>query len=109
MALREQFQQDQADAERRQEQSVERRQMVGFQKQIEIYESLNPKVALDHLLSITDPDEAAKILLAMNTRKAKKIVEAGKRDPQLTRMKEILRRLRDAAPERSAELEAQGP
>ncbi len=109
MAQREQFQREQEEAAQRQEKSLEERRNSGFQKQIAIYEALNPKVALEHLLAVDDPDEAARILLEMNTRKAKKIIEAGKRGDQMSRMKAILKRLRDVAPDRSDELEGNEP
>ena len=63
---------------------------------------------MEHLLSLGEPDEAAKVLLELTTRKAKKIVEAAKRLDQIAKMKVILRRVREVAPERSSELEGPG-
>lgn len=80
----------------------------GFEKQIAILAGVKAKTAVEHLLGLGDPDEAARILLAMETRKAKKIVEAAKRPDQMEQMKLILRRLREVAPDRSSEL-APGP
>jgi hypothetical protein len=93
---------------RQQEVSTKQRRTEGFKKQIDIFESLAPKVAVQHLLSLGDPDEAAKILLEMSTGRAKKIVEAAKRGDQMSKMKAILRRIRDVAPDRTGELDPNG-
>lgn len=77
----------------------------GFAKQIAILAGVKPRTAAEHLLDLRDPDEAARILLAMETRQAKKIVEAATRPDQVEQMKTILQRLRDVSPARSAELE----
>ena len=76
----------------------------GFEKQIALLGGVKAKTAVEHLLGLGDPDEAARILLAMDTRKAKKIVEAARRPDQMEQMKSILRRLREVAPDRSTEL-----
>ncbi len=96
-----------AEAARKKE-AVQEEREVGFEKTIELYESLSPKVAIDYLLDISDLDESARVLLQMETRKAKKIIEAAKKVEQKGRMKEILKRLREVAPERSDELTGQG-
>lgn len=105
MAQREQFQREQEETIRKRQLAKKQRQTTGFQKQIEIYEALSPKVALEHLLSMEDLDDAAKILLDMNTRTAKKIIEAGKRGKDLEKMKRILRRLRVVAPDKLEQLD----
>ena len=64
---------------------------------------------MQHLLAMSEPDDAARILLEIQTRKAKKIVEAAKRGNQMERMKAILKRVREVAPDRSAELETDEP
>jgi len=74
----------------------------GLRKQIEIYEQLAPKVALEHLLGLEDSDQAARILAEMETRKAKKIVEAARSADQSSRIQAILQRVQEVAPERSA-------
>lgn len=71
----------------------------GFAKQVAIFETLTPKVAIEHLLAMTDPDDAARILVALEPRKAKAVIEAAKREDQSRQMKEILRRVRAVAPE----------
>ena len=84
------------------------REKEGFDKQLAILEGVKPATAVTHLLALGDVDEAAQILLAMEVRKAKKIVEAAKRPDQLEQMKLILRRLRDVSPDRSAQLWSEG-
>jgi hypothetical protein len=101
--------QEERDAEaQQQETSKKQRKTEGFKKQIDIFESLAPKVAVQHLLSLSDPDEAAKILLEMSTGRSKKIVEAAKRGDQMSKMKNILRRIRDVAPDRTGDLDPDG-
>lgn len=87
----------------------DKRRDKGFEKQVAIFESLAPKIAVQHLLGMNDPDEAAKILIALETDKAKRIVEAARRGADLAKMRGILRRLRDVAPGRSAALEDEKP
>ncbi len=103
-AERESFK-NERDAARKQEQAAKvYRETEGFAKQIAIYNSLTPKTALQHLLGLEDPDEAARILLAMKTRQAKKIIEAAKRGDQRRQMMVVLQRLREVSPGRSVEL-----
>ncbi len=71
----------------------------GFAKQVAIFENLTPKVAIEHLLAMTDPDDAARVLITLEPRKAKAIIEAAKREDQSTKMKDILRRVRAVTPE----------
>lgn len=106
---RERFQREVDQSRQQLESSTQQRREEGFQKQIAIYESLSPKVAVEHLLALPDIDEAAKVLLEIQTRKAKKIVESAKRADQMAKMKLILRRVREVAPDRSVEFEAEGP
>ncbi len=107
-AERERIQDEKDAVARQQEESTKQRMTEGFKKQIDIFESLAPKVAVQHLLSLSDPDEAAKILLEMSTGRAKKIVESAKRGDQMIKMKAILRRIRDVAPDRSGDLDPNG-
>lgn len=102
---RDEFQREQDRVRQRARVSQERRQEKGFRKQIAIFEALSPKVAVEHLLNLESPDEAAGVLLEMNTRKAKKIVESAKTGAQLQQMQTILQRLRDVAPDRSNEFD----
>lgn len=84
------------------------RRDVGFEKQVAIIESLKPTIAVQHLLGISNPDEAAKILMAIDTNKARKIVEAARRGDELIRMQVVMQRIRDVAPNRSARLDKNG-
>lgn len=94
------------EEERKYQESLRAEQTAeGFRKQVQIYEGLAPKIAVQHLLSMADVDEAARILIQMDTRKAKKIVEAAKRGDQLGKMVTILQRVREVAPLRSGEIE----
>lgn len=107
MTEREAFKQELEAAAEHEKAASRERQKEGFDKQVEIYQGLAPKVAVEHLLGLPEPDEAARLLLEMDTRKAKKIVEAAKRPDQMRQMKVILQRLREVAPDRSSELNGQ--
>lgn len=106
---REAFQKDRQRAEERDKQSAALRDDEGFAKQLEIFENLAPKVAVEHLLNLGDPDEAARLLLEMDARKAKKIVESAKRGTQAEKMRDIMQRLRAVAPAKSEELVSPTP
>ncbi len=81
-------------------------QTKGFKKELEILSSLKPKVALFQLSQKTTPD-AAKLLLTMNTRNAKRIVEAAKSPAEKRRMADLLKAMRDISPEEAQQLENQ--
>ncbi len=104
MTERQTFKEEQEATSDRDRAIEQRQETEGFKKQIEIYEGLAPKVAVEHLLGLADVDQAARLLLEMETRKAKKIIEAAKRPDQMESMKIILQRLGEAAPGRSDEL-----
>ncbi len=97
---RERFQRERDVAEKQKDQARRQRQSKGFRKQIAIYEALSPKVAVEHLLSLPDPDDAAAIFFELDTRKAKKIIEAAKRPDQKETVMTILRRIREIEPEK---------
>jgi len=82
-----------------------RQRDTGFHKQLEILTSLNPKMALEHILAMNDVDKAARMLSAMEPDRAKKIVESARRGEDLARMKQILERMEMVAG--GAELRAQ--
>jgi len=105
---RERFQRERDVAEKQQDQALRKRQSDGFRKQIAIYEALSPKVAVEHLLSLPDLDDAAVIFLEMDTRKAKKIIEAAKRPDQKETVMTILRRIREIEPEKFESLSDSG-
>jgi hypothetical protein len=72
---------------------------LGFQKDLEYLAALNPKIAVDVLLA-KEIDAAARLLVAMETRKGKKIIEAAQKDPrQRARMLEIQLRIPELKPE----------
>lgn len=106
---RERFWKEREAVQKKEALSKKRRRDTGFRKQLDIIEALKPKVAVEHLLALQGADEASRILLQMDTRKAKKIVEAAKTPGQLSRMKVILQRVRDVAPDRSDELDPTAP
>jgi hypothetical protein len=105
---REAFQKERETAVKQEQASANVQREEGFKKQVAIMEALSPKVAIQHLLGLSDPDEAAKILMAMETGRAKKIVESAKRGDETTQMKRILQRVREAAPSRLADLGREG-
>ncbi|NOX58273.1 MAG: hypothetical protein GXP29_05365 [Planctomycetes bacterium] len=61
------------------EKQTKQKEQRGFQKDLEILSSLKPKIALDSLLA-RSVEDAAQVMLAMETRQAKKIVEAARKD-----------------------------
>lgn len=103
-AEREAFEKEQAEAAKREAEAAQERDTEGFRKQIEILEGLKPKAAVLHLLGQGDPDEAARLLVEMDTRKAQKIVQAATEPGQLQRMMIILQRMREVSPEKSAQI-----
>ena len=105
---REAFRKEKEAASRQQEADRARQHEEGFQKQLEILTALGPKMALEHILALNDPDKAAQILAAMDTDRTKKIVESAKRGDELAKMKIILQRMQNVIPVGGSELRAQG-
>lgn len=106
MTERERFAEEQKLEADRDAAARKQRQGEGFRKQIAIYQALSAKVALQNLLGLGEPDDAARILLELDARKAKKIVESAKSPGDARKMRVILQRLREVAPDRSDELDA---
>jgi hypothetical protein len=104
---REAFRKDRDAAAKQEHEAYAKQQDKGFQKEIAILESLSSKRALQHLLGLNDPDQAAKMLMAMDMDRAKKIVESAKRGEDLARMKVIVQRLRDVSPSRGDDFRAE--
>jgi len=104
MTEREAFKREQQAAAKRQQVAAARRDEAGFRKQIAIYEGLPPKLAVQHLLDLNDPDEAARLLLELDASQAKKIVESAKRGEDMAKMEEILRRVRDVSPDQAGNI-----
>lgn len=103
---REAFKREKEQSDVQKETERNKQESEGFQKKVQIYETLSPKVAVELFLDTEEPDDAARILMQLDVRKAKKLVEAAKRPEQLEKIKDILARLSEAAPEVSAELSA---
>ena len=103
---REAFKREKQMADEQQEADRSKHASEGFEKKVEIYETLSPKVAVELFLDTEAPDDAARILMRLDARKAKKLVEAAKRPDQMEKIKDILMRLSETAPEKSAELSA---
>jgi flagellar motility protein MotE (MotC chaperone) len=95
---REAFERERIEAAQRDQKNETLREDEGFKKQLAILENLSPKIAVEHLVALPDPDDAARLLAEMQPRKAKKIVEAAKKGNQLTFMQSIVRRVREVAP-----------
>ncbi len=103
---RERFRLEQEAAAKRVAAKQRERNTKGFRKQIDLLENIAPKVAVKHLLAMGDADDAAEILLMMDTRKAKRIIEAAKDDNDSRKMMAIMRKVRSVSPEQSDELES---
>ena len=85
-------------AQRRQRDKQERSE--GFRKDLDLLGSLKPKVAVDYLLQ-KPTEDAAQMLLLMETRKAKRIIEAARTPAQRKKMAEIYQLLSEMAPANS--------
>jgi hypothetical protein len=71
----------------------------GFQKTKELLETSSPEVAKDLLLQNTSEEEAARMLLSMDTRKGTKIIQAAMEDPLLRpRMLKVFQLVDELAP-----------
>lgn len=93
---RQNFRREQEEAAKENEGQKRARQTKGFKKQIAILEGVKAKTAIEHVLNIGDPEEAAEILMAMDDRKAKQIVEAAKTPAQRQKIGVILQKMRQA-------------
>lgn len=91
----------QLEAQARQRQKAE--QTEGFKKEMDLLASLKPREALFYLLQKPKAD-AASLILNLNTRKAKRIVEAAKTPVQKRSMSEIMQMLREMSPGGAATL-----
>ena len=101
---REEFERQQAEAAKREEAMTAQRDEEGFHKLVGIFDGLSPKIASEMLLGMESPDEAAKILAQMDERKARKVVEAAKKSNKMQQMGDLLERVKEVAPSRSASL-----
>lgn len=108
MTEREAFRKEQEAAAKRQAVTASKRDEAGFKRQIAIYDGLPPKLAVQHLLDMNDPDQAARILAELKTSQAKKIVQSAKRGDQVKKMEDILQRVRDVAPLQAGKITSEG-
>ena len=83
------------DAQQRNRQNQEK--SAGFQKELALLSNMKPKTALEYLLRKPN-EEAANILLLMDTRKAKRIIEGARAPLQKQRVGELLDLLSEIAP-----------
>ncbi len=97
----EEFEQMKAASAAKDEAVAEERDEEGFKKLVAIFDSLSAKVAAEMMLDMENEDDAARILLQMDERKAKKLVEAAKKLNRLEKMQDILQRVREVAPTKS--------
>jgi len=86
-----------ASFESRQQTRKKQEESVGFKKDLSLLSSLKPKDSLYFLLQ-KSPEDAAKVLLLMETRKAKRIIEAARSPAQKQRMGQIMQLLGEMAP-----------
>ncbi|MCH7993275.1 MAG: hypothetical protein IIB57_02405 [Planctomycetes bacterium] len=93
---RQNFRREREEAAKESESKKKNRQTKGFRKQVAILEGVKPKTAIQHLLNIGDLEEAAAILMEMDDRKAKQIVEAAKTPAQRQLIGAILKKMKDA-------------
>lgn len=101
---RDAFRRQQELQRRRQEESEKQVRDEGFERQVEIFQALSPKVAVHHLLGMSDAQEAAKILKALEPDRARKIIEAARRDPELSQMQAIVQKVRDVGAVHDADI-----
>ena len=102
---REELERQEAERAQLHSRQAEESAKEGFKKDLEILSVLKPKVALDSLL--TRPiDDAARMVMAMDARQSKKIIEAAQKDPRKrTAMLAIQQSLRELSADQSGEEE----
>ena len=94
------------DLDKRQDDAVaRRRKSEGFLKQVAILRGLKPKTSAEFILGMSDTADAAELLLAMDTRDAKKIIEAARGPEQMAQMREVLERMQGTEPDRPETLQ----
>jgi len=95
---REEFQELIAEYDASREQQSQEVRSRAFDKELEIVAQLKPAIALDRLL-LLPRDGAARLLMNMDTRKSKKIIEAAHKDNgKWMRIMEIQERMRELSP-----------
>lgn len=83
--------------ERQKQQVAVLRDEEGFKKELDVFNTLKPAQAFDYLAR-KDAAQAARILMAMDSRTAAKILEAARSPEQKQKADEILTRMREVAP-----------
>jgi len=78
---REDFERQQEELARQREQADSERLREGFKKDVEWLSAESPKTALAHLL-IRPTEDAARLLLEMDTRRGAKVIAAAQKDPR---------------------------
>lgn len=96
---REQFQREMEEQSRTNKQRAAAQGEATFQKDLELISQEAPKVAIEHLL-LRPVDDAARLLMAMDVRKGKKMIETANKDPRnWARFTPVLQKLRELAPD----------
>ena len=83
--------------QQRREQDVEVKDNEGFKKELEIFESLKPSAAMELMLSKSSVDDAAKLMLQMESRKVAKIIEAAKTPADKMKLATIQERMKEVS------------
>lgn len=95
---REEFEQQVAQFNAKREQQGELVRGEAFEKELEILGQLKAKIALDRLL-LLPVDDAARLLMQMDTRKSRKIIESAHKDQsKWSRMMEVQEQMRQLTP-----------
>lgn len=95
---REEFERRVAQFNASREQQSELVRGEAFEKELEILSQLKSKIALDRLL-LLPVDDAARLLMQMDTRKSRKIIEAAHKDQsKWSQMMEIQEQMRQLTP-----------
>jgi len=85
------------ELETQRKQRMQQEESEGFRKDLELFGSMKPKDAVYYMLQ-KQPEDAARMLLMMDTRKAKKIVEAAKTPAERKTMSQVLQTMREIDP-----------
>lgn len=95
---REEFERQQNELSRQREQAETERRKEGFKKDVEWLSTEKPKTALDHLL-LRATEDAARLLLEMDTRRGAKIIATAQKDPRKwAQFLPILKKVRELTP-----------
>lgn len=95
---REAFRREVAEWEAQWKRRQDQEQSEGFKKDLEIFSALKAKDAIHYLLQ-NPIEDVARMLQQMDSRKAKKIIEAAKTPAARKKMSEVLQAMRELAPE----------